>query len=583
MKRSIFLKVLAGFIVVILLGSLPIALSSFASMRRSAEASTARHLESLGRTLLGEVASRLEAGDEAGLDARMKALGPAAGARLTVINPEGRVLADSERDPAGMEDHRYRQEVMDALQGKVGQSLRFSFTVEARMLYVGVPILKDGSVRAVLRLSRYMRVIDEFIAQMRVATFRVAAAVIVLAVLGAILLSLAFTRSIGRLRQAADRVAAGDFRTRVKVRRRDELGALAADFNLMTERLASLFEDATRQKDNLARTIGAIQEGLAVLDKDGRIIQANDSFRRLTGDPLAEGKYFWEVLRRPALRDLVDQVRKDKGVLRREFRLDDRSGLCTLSYLPHQDGVVMLLQDLTELRRVEDIKKDFVVNASHELRTPIAAVLGAAELLESDPDGPGRAGALEILKRNASRLAGIVDDLLKLGVLEDQGLRLNCGLLDGAALATRVLPLHRARAAAKGLELVLDIQPGLPAFAADPDLMESLLHNLIDNAVKYTDKGRVVLALRREGPETIIEVADTGSGIPPQHQPRVFERFYVVDKSRSRKQGGTGLGLAIAKHIVQLHGGTISLRSEEGRGSTFTVRIPAETGASAQS
>ncbi len=581
MKRSIFLKVLAGFIVVILFGSLPIVLTSLSSMRRSAEESTARHLESLGRALQAEVEALLDAGDEGALDARIKLLGRQTETRLTVIDPGGRVLADSAKDPAGMEDHRYRQEVMDALQGKVGQSLRFSYTVEARMLYIGMPLIKNDSVRAVLRLSRYMRVIDAFIARMRASTFRVATAVIALALLGALLLSLSFTRRIGRLRQAADRVAGGDFSARLRIRQRDELGALTSDFNLMTERLAAVFEDAVRQKDNLARTIGAIQEGLAVLDKDGRIIQANDSFRRLTSDPLAEGKYFWEVLRRPALRDLVDQVRKDKSVLRREFRLDDRSGLCTLSYLPHQDGVVMLLQDLTELRRVEDIKKDFVVNASHELRTPIAAVLGAAELLESDPDGPGRTDALEILKRNAARLAGIVDDLLKLGVLEDQGPRLNCGLLDGAALATRVLPLHRARAAAKGLELVLDIQPGLPAFAADPDLMESLLHNLIDNAVKYTDKGRVVLALRREGTETIIEVTDTGPGIPPQHQPRIFERFYVVDKSRSRKQGGTGLGLAIAKHIVLLHGGTIGLRSEEGRGSTFTVRIPAEPGAPA--
>ncbi|MCX6561812.1 MAG: ATP-binding protein [Candidatus Aminicenantes bacterium] len=583
MKQTIFLKILAGFVVVILLGTLPIVLTSFASMRRSVEISTSKHLESLGRTLQAEVEARLDAGDEHGLDVWFKALGPTIGARLTVIDPSGRVLADSEKDPAVMEDHRYRQEVAEALQGRVAESLRFSYTVEARMLYIGMPLVKGGSVRAVLRLSQYMRGIDEFISHNRVATFRAALAVIALTLVGAVLLSLHFAKPVARLRLAADRVAGGDFSVRVKVRQRDELGALAADFNLMTERLTALFADATRQQDNLVRTIGAIQEGLAVLDKDGRIILANDAFRTMTREAGAEGKFFWEILRRPALRELVALVRAERGVLRRELRLDERSYLCTLSYLPHQDGVVLLLQDLTELRRVEDIKKDFVINASHELRTPIAAVLGAAELLEIDPSPARDAAALEILKRNAGRLGGIVDDLLKLGELEAPSFRLDLKPLTGPELAARVVPIYQARAAAKGLELRVESAPGLPPFTADSDLLERMLHNLIDNAVKYTDRGRVVLSFRREGGDTLIEVSDTGPGIPPENQARVFERFYVVDKSRSRKLGGTGLGLAIVKHVVQLHGGTITLRSEEGKGTTFTVRLPAEPAAPAQS
>lgn len=576
MKRSIFLKLLAGFVAVILLGSLPVAVSSFTSMRRSAERSTAGYLEGLARSLQGDVEARLEAGDEAALDAWIKAIGRSAGARLTVVDPSGRVLADSEKDPVGMEDHRYRQEVAEALQGKVGQSLRFSYTVEARMLYVGLPLEKGDRVRAVLRLSRYMRVIDEFIGQMRRSTFRIGLAVLLLALAGAVGLSAHFTRPIARLRRAADRVAAGDFAVRIKERRRDELGGLTADFNLMAARLQDLFQDADLQKDNLVRTIGSLHEGLAVLDRDGRIILANESFRDLTRDAGSEGRYFWEVLRRPALRELVERVRAEKGVLRREVRLDERSYLCTLSYLPRQDGIALLLQDLTELRRVEDIKKDFVINASHELRTPVAAVLGAAELLEGESDPARSAAAMDILKRNAGRLGGIVDDLLKLGELEDRGFRPERRTVSAAELAERILPLYRPKAEAKGLDLRLEIEPGLPDFAADPDLMERLLFNLIDNAVKYTDKGRVVLAFRRDGKETVIEVSDTGPGIPPPHQARVFERFYVVDKSRSRRLGGTGLGLAIVKHVVSLHGGTIALASEEGRGSVFTVRLPAE-------
>ena len=574
MKRTIFLKLFGGYALILLLAAGLIFLLSSASVRSSHEDSAARNLEALGRALQPDVDALLDSGRTADLDAFVKQTEKRAGARITVIDPQGIVLADSEKDPATMENHRYRQEVADALEGRIGQSLRFSYTVEARMLYIGIPLQKKGRVRAVLRLSYFMSSIDELIARLRGAIGRAVLIVAALAVLAALLFSLHWNGPIRRLNAAARRVEDGDFAARVHIRNRDELGTLAAGFNGMMERTEHLFTDLTRQRENLLNIIAAMEEALAVVDKDGRITLVNASFQRLVGDHSVEGRYFWEVLRRPALRDLIDQVRAEKAGRRQECRLDERPFLCNLNYLPAQDGVVLLLHDLTEMRRVEDIKKDFVVNASHELRTPIAAITGAVEILEDEAAGAARGEAIEILKRHADRLMGIVEDLLKLGELEDRAFRLDVTEIDGPALAAGVLRVFEPRANAKALALRLDAAAGLPALRGDADQIERLLFNLVDNAVKYTDKGSVTLALKTEGTDYILEVSDTGPGIPPEHRSRIFERFYVVDKSRSRKLGGTGLGLSIVKHIVQLHGGTIVVDSAEGRGATFTVRLP---------
>jgi two-component system, OmpR family, phosphate regulon sensor histidine kinase PhoR len=576
MKRTIFLKLFGGYAVIVLLAAGLIFLLSSASIRKSYEDTSARNLESLGRAIQPDVESYLDAGRTADLDAFVKQTEKRAGARITVIDPQGAVLADSEKDPASMENHRYRPEVADTLEGRVGESLRFSYTVEARMMYIGIPLMKAGTVRAVLRLSYFMSAIDILVSRLRAAIGRAVLIVAVLALLAALLFSLHWSGPIRKLTGAARQVEGGNFRARVHIRNRDELKALADGFNLMTERIERLFADVTAQRENLLNTIASIEEGLAVVDKEGKITLANVSFLRLVGEKTVEGRYFWEVLRRPALRDLIAQVRSGKEGARQECRLDGRPFLCNLSYLPAQDGVVLILHDLTEMRKVEDIKKDFVINASHELRTPISAITGAVEIMADAADEEARAAAVDILKRHAERLTGIVEDLLKLGELEDKAFKLEIKDIDGPALTAGVLRVFEPKAKAKNLVLRLEPAPNLPLLRGDGDQIERLLFNLVDNAVKYTEKGSVTVALKAEGPDFVIEVADTGPGIPPEHRSRIFERFYVADKSRSRKLGGTGLGLSIVKHIVQLHGGTITLDSVEGRGTTFTVRLPLE-------
>ncbi|MBM3293750.1 MAG: HAMP domain-containing protein [Candidatus Aminicenantes bacterium] len=571
MKRAIFLKIFGGCVLLILLiGALSLAFS-FTLIRSHYERAEARSLESLGQALLPDVETHLDAGDAEGLDAYVKRMGPRLGARLTVIAPDGEVLADSEKDPATMENHRYRPEVQDAVEGRVGRSERFSYTVEARMLYVGLPLVQEGRVRAVVRQSLYLSYIEELLADLKTGILRAVLVMALLALTASALFSLHLTSPIRLLTQAARRVADGNFATRVHFRRRDEFRLLGEKFNEMTERLEGLFNDVIKKKEELANVIGAIREGLAVFDGDGRLRLANSSFAVFTGGEPAEGRYYWEIVRSAGFQDLIARTRAERKGRTAEFRVGEKPVLGTTSFLDLQDGVVAVLHDLSEIRRIEHMKRDFVVNVSHELRTPLAVLSGAIESLE---DGAADHATVDILRRHTERLKAIVEDLLKLAEFEDRGLPPVRASVDVREIAEGVLEMFRPRFLAKGLSLRLEAPDDGLVVKADPYRIEQMLINLVDNALKYTEGGAVAVKLGREGGQTVLEVVDTGIGIVPAEMSRIFERFYVVDKSRSRRAGGTGLGLSIVKHIVEGHGGTVEVRSVPGEGTAFTVRLP---------
>ena len=573
MRKSIFLKVFGGYVVIILAISALIVLLSFATIRGHYEGTLAQELEYQGRALNINVLPMIESGDAKSLDAFLKKIGKDIHARVTVIDAQGSVLADTEKDPAQMENHRYRPEVTEALEGKIGKSLRFSVTVEEQMLYVGLPLEKDGRVLGVLRMSLFMKNIDVLLHSL---TMTIGRAVLITA-LGALLLalvfSLHFTRPIRKLTGAARQVAGGNFQTRVTILNKDEFKELGAAFNSMTGQVHRLFQEVSRQKEELIQMIASIREGLVVMDKDGKVTLTNDSFKELIGEKTPEGKFHWEVIRRPKIQEFIERAMAGGGLVTEEVRLDERYLLCTAGSLGPQGGLIITFHDLSDVKRIEAMKKDFIVNASHELRTPLSAIMGAMETLEDDGSCDDRA-TLDILKRHVERLRNIVDDLLRLSELEDKGLKLDIKDIDIRQVVDSVLQLFSARFKDKGLTAEIRAAADLPRLRADAYQVEQMLINLVDNAVKYTEKGGVVISLKADPREFVIDVEDTGYGIAPEHLSRLFERFYVVDKSRSRKLGGTGLGLAIVKHIVQLHGGTITVASKEGKGTTFTVRIP---------
>lgn len=382
-------------------------------------------------------------------------------------------------------------------------------------------------------------------------------------------------RPIRDLTAAYRKLSAGDFDVRVMPGKRGRLRDLGDDFNQMAFKTKTLVAELRQQHEALDAIVRSIQEGLAVVDASGRVVLANASFRKLAGEAEVEGRYYWEVIREPDFVELVRSVSTDNPAATRQLELGGKDFACSASYLSAARRIVLSFHDDSEITRSARMKKDFVQNVSHELRTPLTAIKGFAETMEVTIDKDNRP-YLETIIRNTDRLVNLVQDLLVLSDLEERGAELQLEDVDIKETAAQMLKLFEARADARGLRLVLSVSASQPlSLRADRFKLEQVFINLLDNAVKYTDKGEVELSLGRDNDKAVIKIRDTGPGIAPEHLPRLFERFYVVDKSRSRQLGGTGLGLSIVKHIVLLHSGDISVESTPGVGTTVRITLPA--------
>lgn len=573
MKKTLFLRVFGTYAAVIAFMAIAVSLFAGRTLRGRFLEDQRDHLENLAAVMSGPVFDLLDAGSTDRLAAYVKEAAAAGSIRVTVISIEGTVLADSEKNPVDMENHLYRPEIFAALQGARQASIRWSSTLRAEMLYLSQPLVRGGRTAGVLRLSRFARNLDSLFGRLRGRILALTAIVFGLALLLALAFSRSLTRPVRETIDASGRLAAGDFEARVSTRHHGEFRSLAATFNATAAELGRQFVEIRERTEELGSVLASIREGLFVVDMDGRIVLANDAFRRLAGEAAPDGRLYFEVFRSSSLYDVLKRSHDARANATGEVTVNDRTFLCSVAFLPEIEKRVVTLQDLTEIRGLERIKKDFVTNVSHELKTPLAAIKGFVETLDGRVGEEARP-ALRAIERNTERLIAIVEDLLVLSELEERGPRLEKEPVDLGASAAAVLAIFEKTAAAKGLTLAIDTEPGLPAVPADPYQMERLLVNLVDNAVKYTEQGRVVLRLRRAGERLALEVSDTGPGIPEEHLPHIFERFYVVDKSRSRKTGGTGLGLSIVKHIVLAHAGSIDVASRPGEGTTFRITLP---------
>jgi len=572
MKRTIFWRVFLGYAAVIVFLAGGVALFAPGPMRQHHIREQAEGLEHLGLLLEDSVTPYLLGEGKGNLGEFVTSIAKKTATRVTVINPDGLVLADSEKEPRDMENHLYRPEIYAALQGQKQMSIRYSSTLKQDMMYMSFPLRAGERVVGALRLSLFMTELDLLFERLRADLLKTLGLVTILALVAAFF----FTRSIsGPIRQfvnASARVAAGDFDAKVSLRLRGEFRDFALKFNAMTLELKTLFQEVRLQAEELNSILASVREGLCVLDGEARIVLCNASFRRIVQNDQPEGKHYWEVIRSSKFAEIIKKANAAKAGVVEDLVLADRSYACNVSYLASRERYVVTLHDMTEFKNLEKIKKDFVVNVSHELKTPLTAIKGFIDTMEPAA-GPEIRPSLEIVKRNTDRLIAIVGDLLVLSALEENGARLKKEDIDVRALAENIARIFEKPAREKGLALTVEAGPGLPRVKADPYELERLLVNLVDNAVKYTDKGRVTVRLAA-GDRFTIEVEDTGIGIDAEHLPHLFERFYVVDKSRSKKLGGTGLGLSIVKHIVQAHQGTISVKSRLGEGATFTVSLP---------
>ena len=572
MKGSIFGQIFGGHLIIILLLTLSFGLSISHLIESFSFDLLKRHLKNLAYGLKPQVQGIILRGDYGTLNSLARKVGETTGVRITIIDPQGVVLADSEEDPAFMENHGDRPEVIMAMAGRVGSSLRWSATLKEEMLYVAIPMKLTEGV-AVLRTSFFLRDVNQFLGAFKKRVTVVAVALGLFSLIYAFFSSKRLSDPIKELVQATSRVAQGDFDARVLPKGKGELGELAERFNEMAAKLKELFQENLQRKEELERIFSSLEDGLLVLDREGKVILFNKKAQEILKGKELSDRSFWEI-GDPAFREAISRVRKTEGNLTEELEISGGVFLLSATYLATTGQTLVLLHDITHLKRMQELKRDLVANVSHELRTPLTAIKGFLEAFEDENSREARSHYLEIIKKHVDRLTNIVQDLLVLSELEDKKTKLDLEDIDLKTLLQEVLRPFEEKVKKKGLSLKVDFDPGLPPIKADPFRLQQAFFNLIDNAVKYTEQGEIRISTKGKADHVEIEVADTGIGIPKEHLPRIFERFYVVDKSRSRRLGGTGLGLSIVKHIVLLQGGEIDVESTPGVGTRFRVRLP---------
>ncbi len=574
MKRTLFFKIFGGYFVLTIALSALILAFSFTVIRHYHTETIAGSLRDLATVIRAQISQPLDDGNLQRLDALAKSSGKDTGTRITIIAFNGVVLADSEEDPKKMENHRTRAEVASALEGSPGRFVRFSDTLKREMLYVAVPVYKDKKVIGAVRLSQYLKNIDTITGRIRWSIFQITLFIIGASLVAAFIFSNSLSKPIHELIAASQRVAKNDFNVKVFLKNRDELKDLADNFNDMVSRIKMLFSELSRQKEEWNSVILSLREGFLILDKEEKVIFFNESFRSIINANPDKGKFYWEAIREPKLSELIKIVRETKQNHIKEIEFSNRTFSCSATFLNLQEEIAIVFHDITDIKNLEKIKTDFVQNVSHELRTPLTSIKGFIETLGEAVSNTEQKHYVDIVRRNTNRLINIINDLLLLSELEEKHMEPEREKVDLKVLMENSAKIFGQQLAEKGLDLAVAINPGTPVIEGDAFKLEQMIINLLDNAVKYTEKGGIALSLEPGKNTVIFTIQDTGIGIPGDHLSRIFERFYVVDKSRSKRLGGTGLGLSIVKHIVLLHNGKIDVQSSPGVGTKVTVALP---------
>ena len=493
------------------------------------------------------------------------------GLRVTVIQLDGTVIAESEKPLDQLDNHRLRPEVQSALQTGVGSAIRPSDTIHVDLLYVAVLDLNQ-----IIRVALPLHNVAATVRQVR-RTIAGASAVVGLIALPLIFwLALRTSAPIDTMRRMATRVAAGDFTGRAPDHEAGEVGELAGALNQMSRQLETRLRELTNEKAHLAGILAGMTEGVLVVDAAGKLRLLNTALRQAFGlTDEALGKTVLEVFRDAGLAELIAGAPAARELT--FLQPADHVFTVPAGRLTGATGVVVVFHDITRLKQLENIRKDFVANVSHELRTPLAVIKGYVETLldEEPPAADTGKKFLETIQRHTRRLEVLIDDLLSISALESQQARLDLAPVSVLAAAAAAVEELTPRARAKNVTVTVELPADLPAARADAQRLHQVFVNLLDNAIKYTPAGGCVRvsAVAKAGNVEVC-VTDNGPGIAAEHLPRIFERFYRVDKARSRELGGTGLGLAIVKHIIQAHGGKAWVESELEKGSRFYFTVP---------
>jgi two-component system phosphate regulon sensor histidine kinase PhoR len=587
-RKKLIWQIFPPFLLIILIALVAITWLFSKTLDGFYREETRRGLEAQGHLVVNQVREILESGRTDALHSLSQSLGQQSGTRLTVIMPDGRVVADSEESPGKMDNHAGRPEIRVALEGEVGAATRYSQTLQQEMMYVALPVVRNGriiaSVRTALPIERIDKTLDTVL-------FHVVNSGLFIALVAA-LISLWVSRRISRplveMKQGAERFAGGELDRRLPIYKGEELGGLAEAMNQMAVQLNDRLRTVVRQRNEQEAVLASMIEGVLAVDHQEEILRINQAAATLLdiNPELAVGRSIQEVIRKPELQRFIAESLQSQTSIETDMTLlyqgEERFLQAHGTPLRGADGqmigALIVTHDVTRLRRLENLRRDFVANVSHELRTPITAIKGAVEtLLAGASENPVDSRRfLEIANRQSDRLNAIIEDLLALSRLERDAEAAGIDLVGESLLPLLESAIQSCATAAEAanVQIRLFCSGELTARVNSP-LLEQAVVNLVDNAIKYSDAQKTVnIEGWQDGNQVFIKVQDRGHGIPKDHLPRLFERFYRVDAARSRAIGGTGLGLAIVKHIVQAHNGEVTVHSTLGEGSVFTIILP---------
>lgn len=586
-KKSLLWHLFFSYLLITLLSLVAVTWYSTASLKKFMLKQIEADLEERALLFGPMLMQHLSPLDERAIDHLCKTVGKAASTRVTVMLPWGKVVGDSDNDPAQMDNHLDRPEIAAALEGSRGVSTRYSPTLGKEMMYVAVALKKDSRTLGVLRTSIP---VDNIGKTLNAMDMRIAYAGLIIALIAAflsLLLSQRIRRPIDDIKKGAESFSRGEFDVHLPSSGPAEIAGLSETMKQMAGELREQIRTITEQRNELGAVLSSMVEGVFGVDREERLLGMNPSAGRILGcnPATAQGRTIQEVIRLSELqRFVVGALSSEEPVEKDLVLYGEAEAIVRAHGTPLRDaegkriGVLIVLNDVTRVAKLENIRKDFVANVSHEIKTPITAIKGFVETLQEgqsqDPEDARR--FLGIIHRHVDRLEAIVEDLLSLSRIEKEAAAEEIVLEEHPvrAILGKAVQTCEDKAQSKKIHLELECSEDLKG-RINPLLLEQAVVNLIDNAINYSEAGKsVTLSAQQKEQEILIQVEDHGSGIERKHLDRIFERFYRVDKSRSRKLGGTGLGLAIVKHIAQAHGGRVSVESQLGVGSTFTLHLP---------
>jgi len=544
-------------------------------------------LSERARLLENQIVPYLDPPDPAAVDAVCKISGKASETRFTVILPSGAVIGDTWETPRNMDNHANRPEISGALASGKATFRRFSSTLQQNVVYVAVAVKRDSQPIGVIRAAIPLAQMETQLARIRTESWVIGGIVALLALGVTLAISRQYGRKIDALKQGAARLAEGELAHRLAIPDSEELAGLAESLNRMAAQLESRLQTVVSQRNQLEAVLSSMLEGVIAVSGEERIISVNQAAARWFDiDPeKVRGRSIPEAIRNLAIQEFVTRSLKSRTTVEDDITVY-RNGERTLNIKsaplldmgPEPIGMLIVFSDVTQLRRLEHMRRDFVANVSHEIKTPLTAIKGFVETLHQNTvETPEEAERfLGIISKHVDRLNTIIEDLLMLSRIENEAERGDIRREQSRLreIFQNAAQICRPQADEKRIQIELGGDEGIAA-VVDPVLLEQAVVNLLDNAIKYSDpEKKVLIQAKASGNEVQIRVQDHGIGIEKKHLPRLFERFYRVDKARSRALGGTGLGLAIVKHIAQAHGGHVTVESSLGEGSLFTIHLP---------